>query len=693
MLKKGKKIVLLLLAFALAVGVLAGCGGTYRTQPLDGYVPSENAAESNGGFVVKKDGWYYFINGQEDYSSDNTYGNVVKGSLMRISEEDLSAGNYTEADIVVPQLITPQDFTSGIFIYGDYVYYATPNTIQNMEGQVESSYIDFKRTKLDGTETMRNYYVQLSDNSTVYRYVEDEGVVYLLYVDSANTEIHSYNTQTGTDTVLVSGYSSYQLDTQDLTNPTVYYTMQVPKQYSYPSTTYESYTQLYKVNASATEEDAYDLGLSENEAYVDSSLDPGDENYALEYVNLGTIVFDGVSSNSTKTPFNIHWTGDSNNSNSTGGYTYSFIKYAGGKLYLSITTLGVPNSGVASVYCLDDESFAAAADWNSITANPGVNSTAGSALTPVAVSTTKATSSALFYEQNGTLYYIYLDSSNGNAITRVQVSASDDDSDYIAQSTILARNQEGATLLYLNGGYLYYSMAGTNGNALWRVRYDGAHEDYNAFTGAAADNEDYKATQYLQIDYNSSWFNPESVGGYLFFCNAESYAENYVYVMSNSGDNSALKELNDKYTDVQDAFTDISETFSNASNAAKYYFYTGDTAIITDTAGDYYELYEAEDFEVLSAFESCGSAHGFDFSGLKDYNRQSAFYNVIGRVTDDDAETIADSLEADLLLAPEEDTSSAAWTWQWYAIFVPVGAVVLAGIVILTVVLVKKRKK
>lgn len=132
--KKGKKFLLLLLTLALSAGTMAACDSSIRRDPLEGYESSENAAQSNGGFVVKKDNWYYFINGAEDYTADNTFGKVVKGSLMRIGEEDLAAGNYTKADIVVPQLVVSQDYTSGIFIYGDYVYYATPNTTKNMQG-------------------------------------------------------------------------------------------------------------------------------------------------------------------------------------------------------------------------------------------------------------------------------------------------------------------------------------------------------------------------------------------------------------------------------------------------------------------------------------------------------------------------------------------------------------------------------
>ena len=97
------------------------------------------------------------------------------------------------------------------------------------------------------------------------------------------------------------------------------------------------------------------------------------------------------------------------------------------------------------------------------------------------------------------------------------------------ETTYLARSQSGATLLYLDDGYLYFSKAGTNGNALWRIRYDGSKSDYVSFGNASDTPSEYKPIQYLQIDYNDSWFAPEVVGGYLFFSNAEEYAENYVY--------------------------------------------------------------------------------------------------------------------------------------------------------------------
>lgn len=646
MLKKGKKFLLALLALSLSIGVLAGCGGSvYRSDPLDGYTSSNNAAESNGGFVVKKDEWYYFVNGAEDYSADNSYGTPVKGSLMRISEADLAAGNYAEADIVVPQLMVSQDYTAGIFIYGDYVYYATPNTTRNMEGTVESSYLDFKSSKLDGTETMRSYYVQVSDNATAYRYVQVNGTVYLLYVDSSATEIHSYNTATGTNTVLAAGYSSYAFDATDPTSSTVYYTMPVAKKntYSGGSAQNESYNQLYRVNADATQSPYGELDLSDG--YTDRALSEGDEGYTMEYVNLGELVLDGIGSGKTEgSPFNHHWT-SREQCKSTSGFTYSFIKYTDGKLYLSVTNLDASSSSF--VYSLDGSDVTEG--WNSIEANPDL---AGedTALDLISVRTDGATSSAIFYEEGEDVYYLYLDSNN--AISRVKVG----ENGTRAEEVSIAKQQEGATLLYTEGDYLYYSKSGTNGNALWRIRYDGARSDYSIL-GTAYGNDDYKPTQYLQLDYNSSWYAPEVVGDYLFFSNAETYADNYVYIFRNTADNNALQDLNDRYTEVQDFFTSVSEQFSDASNAMKYYFYTGDDAVFDEER--HRSEYQEEDLEILDAYVSCGSAHNFNFSVLKEgdtsYNVQTAFYSMLGYRSEEDAEDHTDTLLNDLVLDSEEE--------------------------------------
>lgn len=719
MLKKGKKVLLLILAFALALAMFAGCSGGWTGAQVK-YDESNGgkggAVSSNGGFVVQKgegdNAWFYFINGVQDSSADNTYGDVVKGSLMRISAGNMKSGSYENAETVVPELFVAGDYTAGVYIYGDSVYYATPNTIRNLDGEVESGYLNFRSANLDGS-AMTDYYVQVSSNTTEYRFVEEDGVVYLLYLDSTNTEIHSYNTQTGVNTVLAKGYTSAEFDDSDPENPVVYYTMPVTTPGSYSASSGsgspESYNQLYRVTASATTGPLADIEQSEAfiAAYTDDTADENDEDRTMEYINLGELVLDGIGKYSAVqpsfiTPFNLDFEKVTiDDIIPIRGFTYAILRYANGQVILSIAD-GVETQA----YALEDSTVAEASEWDSIAANPEFDGASGE-LSAIARTTTNITSSTFFYKDaDGAQYYIYVDES-GN-IWRIKVGAT---GNYKEDEVILARSQSGAAVVFAEpivGGekaFLYYSMSGTNGNSLYRIQYNGAAGDYNPF--AAYKNADFRPTQYLAIDYNSSWYKPESVGGYLFFASAESYSENYVFAMADPATNEDLETINEQYETVNDLFTEMDTDFGDAANLARYYYYGGDLSPVRDEEGDHFEQYQAEDFEVLDAFIACAApgeegynTHGFDFSVMKSasgdaeavYNTRNAFYKLLGKVSDDDAETIEDNLISNLVLSEAEEETSDAWTWQWAAIFVPVGVAVIAGVVV-AVALVRRKKR
>ncbi|MCD8201468.1 MAG: hypothetical protein LUD47_05325, partial [Clostridia bacterium] len=92
--------------------------------------------DSNGGFVVETNDYIYYINGIEYDRDENRYGNVEKGALMRISRDDFSARNYSNVETVVPQNIFTYDYNAGIYIYDGYVYYCTPSTDRNSDGEI-----------------------------------------------------------------------------------------------------------------------------------------------------------------------------------------------------------------------------------------------------------------------------------------------------------------------------------------------------------------------------------------------------------------------------------------------------------------------------------------------------------------------------------------------------------------------------
>ena len=216
---KMKKTLGIMLATVCLGAMFAGCGeGTlsYKGDKLDGYVSSATVS-SNGGFAVEKGAYTYFINGQAAETDNNKYGETVKGALMRIPTADLKRNDFSKVKTVVPSLFVAKDYDAGIFIYGDYVYYATPTTDKTDVGETATSYIDFKKAKLDGSEgAMKDYFLRLSENTSRYRFVKENGVVYCIYEENVNGKavLKSVNTETkenGKDDQRQDGSAAQQL--------------------------------------------------------------------------------------------------------------------------------------------------------------------------------------------------------------------------------------------------------------------------------------------------------------------------------------------------------------------------------------------------------------------------------------------------------------------------------------------------
>ncbi|MBQ7236254.1 MAG: hypothetical protein IJX03_03755, partial [Clostridia bacterium] len=188
-----KKILLKILGAVLCVcmlgSMLVGCkgvewGGTRLTDW------GNVKAQSLGGFVAETDNYIYYLNGMAVSTNDNTFGAPVKGALMAAKKSNLS-----ETEVVVPKLFAASDYSAGIYIYGDYVYYGSPSTDKTPDGTVANSEMMFMKSKLDGTENKVLFSV--GTLSTQYRIVENEGSVYVVYYDNSNSSIICRNADTG----------------------------------------------------------------------------------------------------------------------------------------------------------------------------------------------------------------------------------------------------------------------------------------------------------------------------------------------------------------------------------------------------------------------------------------------------------------------------------------------------------------
>ena len=181
----GKKLLCLIMAMC-CIFALASCGEKAITMDHAG---TDNTL--HGGFVAETNGYVYFINGIESYSTSYKPGEVTKGALMRVSKSNLKATPET----VVSKLLVAGDTDAGFYIFGDYVYYAVSSTEKDKTGNVKMDQLNFFRTKLDATETSKGNIADRDfPNSVTYRYMSVGGKVYLVVY---STDLFVYDAENG----------------------------------------------------------------------------------------------------------------------------------------------------------------------------------------------------------------------------------------------------------------------------------------------------------------------------------------------------------------------------------------------------------------------------------------------------------------------------------------------------------------
>ena len=152
--KISKKIMVVLALSLVFVMIFAGCSSTKQDAVLGG--DASATVTGNGGLVVRQGDYVYYINGltavgdiKED--ADNTFGNVVKGAIMRGKID--KNGAITDTKVLVPLMCLSSNKNGGINVFGNWVYYTTPSIQKDKNEVMQTSYLEFMRTSLDGTKT------------------------------------------------------------------------------------------------------------------------------------------------------------------------------------------------------------------------------------------------------------------------------------------------------------------------------------------------------------------------------------------------------------------------------------------------------------------------------------------------------------------------------------------------------------
>lgn len=149
-----KKLIMLVSICALVLITilsLTACN-KYKWNKIDGGDASA-ASISNGGYVVEQGNYVYFINGYVGDVTENNWGNAFKQSIMRCEKKQDGTYDNSTATVVVPKSIYYNSTKAGFAIFGNFIYYATPNVDKDSSGTASTTHTDFMRTSLDGQVT------------------------------------------------------------------------------------------------------------------------------------------------------------------------------------------------------------------------------------------------------------------------------------------------------------------------------------------------------------------------------------------------------------------------------------------------------------------------------------------------------------------------------------------------------------
>ncbi len=206
--KSIKTIALCALMLLVVMFGFAACGGLSR---LTDNPDTNDVVTGNGGIAVQKGDYLYFTNGYintADVGDTNEYGNIDVSAIYRVkftdgrvveknveyNDEGVKKVDKTQAlndiEIIVPKVAGFE--YSDLYIFGDYIYYTTPNHLKDREQTVLSNQLNFYRTRLDRSGGNELLYTSLADNTSVSMtmYAID-GVVYQVILDDQTLTIIS----------------------------------------------------------------------------------------------------------------------------------------------------------------------------------------------------------------------------------------------------------------------------------------------------------------------------------------------------------------------------------------------------------------------------------------------------------------------------------------------------------------------
>lgn len=191
-----KKFLLLIVAlFISTTFILTGCG----EKGLPENPSTESASISNGGIAVVKGDYLYYVNGFKSYQNltkdvDNVWGDQVIGAIYRVKLNNNtiahnSDGFLEKSEVVIPQIVGTEN--ASFYIFGDYIYYATPNMQVDEHGNLLNARSNICRANINGKDNKVLYTTDQTLSALNWTMFELDGTVYVVMLDG--TKLISIN--------------------------------------------------------------------------------------------------------------------------------------------------------------------------------------------------------------------------------------------------------------------------------------------------------------------------------------------------------------------------------------------------------------------------------------------------------------------------------------------------------------------
>ncbi len=178
-----KKFITFTLCLLLCIAPL---GLSACSKSVSSNVNTSIETKGNGGMVATRGDYVYFVNGYNGYNvlSDNLDKTFDVGGLYRAKLNDGGELDYNEKGSVVNAEKLNGKLagfeSTALYVFGDYVYFATPITEVTDKGKEQIDKLEFRRVSISGGSSQRIYKSRTAATNVDFEFYYAKGKIYLM---------------------------------------------------------------------------------------------------------------------------------------------------------------------------------------------------------------------------------------------------------------------------------------------------------------------------------------------------------------------------------------------------------------------------------------------------------------------------------------------------------------------------------